>query len=64
VRGSAAQGCIDPRSLAQRVQSIAGPALVSGAAADVSIEARFEQTAANVYTVYMRISPAVAASER
>jgi hypothetical protein len=42
-RGSGAEGCIDPRTLAERVETYLGPALVAPSAADVSIEAHIER---------------------
>lgn len=58
VRGAAAESCIDPRTLAQRVQSITGPSLVSAEAADVSIEARIEHDAPRLFTVHLRVGGA------
>jgi hypothetical protein len=58
VRGAAAESCIDPRTLAQRVQSITGPSLVSAHEADVSIEARIEHDAPKLFTVHLRVSGA------
>ena len=55
VRGSGAEACIDPRNLARLVEDITGPALVTAAQADLSIEARIEVTPPDAYTVRMRL---------
>jgi hypothetical protein len=55
VRGSGAHSCIDPRSLARRVEDITGPALVAAAQADVSIEAGIEAAQPGSYTLRMRV---------
>ena len=63
VRGAQAMSCIEPQQLAQRVQSITGPTLVSAAQASVSIEARIEHPAEHAYEVHMRVTPAGGASQ-
>ena len=55
-RGPAAFSCIDPRSLAQRVEDLTGPTLVAAGAADVSIEARIDQSGPERYTVRIRLT--------
>jgi hypothetical protein len=44
-RGVGAEGCIDPRRLAERVQQLTGPVIVDPARADLSIEAHVEAPA-------------------
>jgi hypothetical protein len=44
-RGSGAESCVDPRTLAERVEGFTGPVLVAASAADSSIEARIDRSA-------------------
>lgn len=55
-RGPGAGACIDPRSLAERVEAITGPALVEPASADTSIEAHIERSASDRYEVRLTVT--------
>jgi hypothetical protein len=44
-RGLGAEGCIDPRGLAERVQQLTGPVIVDAARAELSIEAHVDAPA-------------------
>jgi hypothetical protein len=61
-----AEHCIDPRSLAQRVESITGAVFVPASSADISIEAQIESPAAAQFTLHIRLTSSsdVASNER
>lgn len=56
VRLDGAESCIDPRSLAQRVEGITGSVFVDAASADTSIEARIELVAPGSFTVHVKLA--------
>jgi hypothetical protein len=55
-RGRGAEACIDPRSLAERVEAITGPCLVAASVADVSIEAHIEQPASDRFALRVTVT--------
>jgi hypothetical protein len=55
-RGRGAEACIDPRSLAERIESITGPSLVAASVADVSIEAHIEQPASDRFALRVTVT--------
>jgi hypothetical protein len=55
-RGRGAEACIDPRSLAERVEAITGPCLVAASVADVSIEAHIEQPALDRFALRVTVT--------
>lgn len=55
VRSDTAASCIEPDVLSQRVETITGPALVSSARAQLTIEAYVESQAPATYTLHLRV---------
>lgn len=54
-RGVSAEKCIDPRTLAQRVEAITGPTLVSAARAELTIEAHVDGGPGSGFTLHLRV---------
>lgn len=54
-RGDDALGCVDPRTLAEHVESLVGPVLVRASEADNTIEGRVESTVPGKLRVRVRV---------
>jgi hypothetical protein len=57
VRLDGAEGCINPRALAERVESITGSVFVPASSAEVSLEARLEVPEPGRFVVHIKQTP-------
>jgi hypothetical protein len=55
VRAEAAQNCVEPRTLAERVEELVGPVLVRAPEAEHSVEAQVSRVRQNVLRVEVRV---------
>jgi hypothetical protein len=55
-RAHSAESCIDPRTLAERVETFTGPVFTAASAAEVSIEAHVERVANDAFIVRVTVT--------